>query len=85
MILFQQLRATPILVDHETGCIRKLISLSFHAHEECPNGGRTCPVHQFESKVVLDPEIDSKSDSTILIWIGSPPWRVHLLGSPAPS
>jgi hypothetical protein len=33
MILFWWLRATPILVDHETGCIEKLISLVFHAYE----------------------------------------------------
>jgi hypothetical protein len=25
--------ATPILVDHETGCIQKIISLSFHAYK----------------------------------------------------
>jgi hypothetical protein len=29
-ILFQRLRVTLILLDHETGCIGKLISLSFH-------------------------------------------------------
>jgi hypothetical protein len=28
---------TSILFDHETGCIRKFISLSFHAYEECSN------------------------------------------------
>jgi hypothetical protein len=42
-------------------------------------------VHQFEGKMVLDHVIDSKSDSTIPISIGSPPWRAHLLGYPAPS
>jgi hypothetical protein len=31
------------------------------------------PMRQFEGKVILDPEIDSKLDSTIPIWIGSPP------------
>jgi hypothetical protein len=31
------------------------------------------PEHQFESKVVLDYELDSKSDSGISNWIGSPP------------
>jgi hypothetical protein len=49
------------------------------------NRGRMCHVCQFEGKMVLDPNIDLKSDSTILIWIESPPWRVHILGSPAPS
>jgi hypothetical protein len=28
---------TPILIDHETGCIKKIISLSFHAYKEHPN------------------------------------------------
>jgi hypothetical protein len=28
-------------------------------------GYRTCSVYQFESKMILDPEIDSKSDSAI--------------------
>jgi hypothetical protein len=28
---------TPILVDHETDCVGKLISLYFYAYEECPN------------------------------------------------
>jgi hypothetical protein len=46
--------------------------------------GRMCHVHQFEGKVVLDPEIDSKSDYAILNWIRSPPWRAHLLGSLPP-
>jgi hypothetical protein len=32
-------------------------------------------VHQFKDKVILDPEIDSKSDSIILNWIGSPTWH----------
>jgi hypothetical protein len=41
-------------------------------------------MHQFKGKVVLDPEIDSKSDSAISIWIGSPPWHSHILDSPAP-
>jgi hypothetical protein len=31
------LRTTPILVDHETSCVGKLISLSFHTYEEHPN------------------------------------------------
>jgi hypothetical protein len=47
--------------------------------------GRTHSVPQFQGKVVLDPEIDSKLDSAILNWIGSLPWRTHLLLSPAPS
>jgi hypothetical protein len=41
-------------------------------------------VHQFEVNVVLDSEIDSKLDSAIPNWIGSPPWHAHLLGSPTP-
>jgi hypothetical protein len=40
------------------------------------------PLRQFEGKVVMDPESDSKSDSAIPIWIGSPRWRAHLIGSP---
>jgi hypothetical protein len=42
---------------------------------------RTRHVHQIEDKVVLDFELDSKSVSAILNWIGSPPWHLHLLGS----
>jgi hypothetical protein len=34
MILFQQLRTTLILIDHEISYVEKLISLSFHAYEE---------------------------------------------------
>jgi hypothetical protein len=34
IILFLQMRVTLILVDHETGCIEKIISLSFHAYKE---------------------------------------------------
>jgi hypothetical protein len=37
MILFQQLQATPILVDDETDCVGTLISLAFHTYEECLN------------------------------------------------
>jgi hypothetical protein len=47
--------------------------------------GHTRHVRQFEANVVLDFKLDSKSDSAILNWIGSPPWRAHLHGSPAPS
>jgi hypothetical protein len=36
-ILFQRLRTTPILVDHEIGCIENLISLPFHAYEKHKN------------------------------------------------
>jgi hypothetical protein len=36
MILFQQLSVAPILVDHETGCIEKLIS-AFHTYKGRPN------------------------------------------------
>jgi hypothetical protein len=57
---------TLILVDHETGCVGKIIFLSFHAYEERLDRGRMCHVHQFEGKVILSPEIDSKSDSIIL-------------------
>jgi hypothetical protein len=38
---------------------------------------------QFEYVVVLDSELDSNSQ--IPNWIGSPPSRASLLGSPAPS
>jgi hypothetical protein len=37
IILFLRLWVIPILVDYETSCIRKTISLSFHAHNERPN------------------------------------------------
>jgi hypothetical protein len=47
--------------------------------------GCTRPVRQFEGKVGQDSELDSKSDSAILNWIGSLPWRAYLLGCPAPS
>jgi hypothetical protein len=36
-------------------------------------------LHQFEAEVVLDFDMDLKSNSRILNWIGSPPWCVHLL------
>jgi hypothetical protein len=36
-ILFWWLRVTPVLVDHETNCVEKLIFLSFHTYEEHPN------------------------------------------------
>jgi hypothetical protein len=36
-ILFQQLQVTMILVDHETGCVKKINSLPFHAYKERPN------------------------------------------------
>jgi hypothetical protein len=36
-------------------------------------------VHQFEVEVVLDSELDSKSNSGILNWIESPLWCAHLL------
>jgi hypothetical protein len=38
-------------------------------------------VCQFKGKVVLNVELDSKSDSGILNWIGSPLWYACLLGS----
>jgi hypothetical protein len=34
--LFLRLRMTLILVDHETSCIRNIISLCFHAYKERP-------------------------------------------------
>jgi hypothetical protein len=37
MILFSKVRTILILVDHDTGCIGKLISLSFYAYEERTN------------------------------------------------
>jgi hypothetical protein len=40
-------------------------------------------VCQFEYEVVLDSKLDS--NSAIPNWIGSPPSRASLLGSPAPS
>jgi hypothetical protein len=40
-------------------------------------------VRQFEDEVVLDSELDS--NLAILNWIGSPPSRARLLGSPSPS
>jgi hypothetical protein len=36
-ILFRRLRVTPVLVDHETGCVGNLISLVFHVYKERPN------------------------------------------------
>jgi hypothetical protein len=57
MILFRRLRVTPILVNHEIGCIEKLISLAFHAYEDVQIGGHTHPMHQFESMVILDFEL----------------------------
>jgi hypothetical protein len=37
MILFLRLQVTPILVDHDTGCIGKIISWYFHAYKERSN------------------------------------------------
>jgi hypothetical protein len=36
-ILFRWLRVTLILVDYESGCVEKLISLVFHVYKERPN------------------------------------------------
>jgi hypothetical protein len=47
--------------------------------------GRTRPVRQFEGKVVLDSNLDSKSDSWIPNWLGHSPCCACFLGSPAPS
>jgi hypothetical protein len=41
-------------------------------------GDRTCLVHQFKTKVVLNSRLDLKSNSTISSWIVSPPWRAHV-------
>jgi hypothetical protein len=68
---------------HETDAIGKFIYLAFRAYVEHPNGGRMQSGHQFEYEVVLDSELDS--NSAIPNWIGSPPSRAHLLGSPVPS
>jgi hypothetical protein len=73
---------TPILVGYETGAIEKIISLAFCAYVEHPKW-RSYARHQFEYEVVLDSELDS--NSVIPNWIGSPPSRARLLGSPAPS
>jgi hypothetical protein len=48
-------------------------------------GGRTHPIHQFEGKVVLDSELDSKSDCWTLNWLGPPPCCACFLTSLAPS
>jgi hypothetical protein len=53
--------------------------LSMHMQNIQIRGG---PGHQFECKVVMDFELDSKSHSGILNWLGSPPYCAHLLGSP---
>jgi hypothetical protein len=52
------------------GSIGIYILCSFRANVECAN-------------VVLDSELDSKSNSEISNWIGSPPWSARLLGSPS--
>jgi hypothetical protein len=36
-ILFVKLWSTPILVDDDTDCVGKIISLSLHAYKEHPN------------------------------------------------
>jgi hypothetical protein len=84
-MLFQLLQSPTILVDHETGGIGKVTFLSFHAYVDHQIGGRTCHVRQFEGKVVLDFELDSKSDSWIPNWLGLPPCCACFLGSLAPS
>jgi hypothetical protein len=96
--LFRQFWSNLILDVPGTSAIGKVISSSFRAYVERPNliwyasctsnvqirfGMRS--VHQFEAEVVLNSELDSKSNSGILNWIGSPPWCVPLLASPAPS
>jgi hypothetical protein len=58
--------------------------ISMHMKNDKINGC-TYYVHQFEVKVILDLEIDSKLEYVILNWIGSPPWCVHLLVSSTPS
>jgi hypothetical protein len=39
---------------------------------------------KFEYEVVLDSELDSNSNLAIPNWIGLPPSRALILGSPAP-
>jgi hypothetical protein len=74
---------TPILVGHETSAIGKVVSLAFRAYIERLNRCRMQSGHQFKYKVILDSKLDS--NSTIPNWIGSPPSRAHLLGSPTHS
>jgi hypothetical protein len=57
-IFFRQLWATPILVDHETSCGGKLISLSSMHMKNVQIGERMRPVHEFEGTVVLDSELE---------------------------
>jgi hypothetical protein len=73
------------LFDHEIGGIGKIISLAFHAYVDRPNRGWTRLVGQFEGKVVLDSELDSKLDSCSLNWLGPPHCCACFLGSPTPS
>jgi hypothetical protein len=84
-ILFRWFWPTLILVDHDTGGIGKVISLSLHAYVDYPNQRLDGPVHQFEGKVVLDSELDLKSDSWIPNLLGLPPCCACFLGSPAHS
>jgi hypothetical protein len=84
-VLFLQLRLTSILVDHGMGGIGKFISFSFHAYVAKFDFSRTRPVCQFEGKVVLDSELNSKSDLVTSNWIGSPPCCACSMGSSAPS
>jgi hypothetical protein len=44
-----------------------------------------CLVCQFEGKVVLESELDSKSDYCIPNWLGHPPCCACFLNSPEPS
>jgi hypothetical protein len=73
------------LVDHETSCIGNIIPLSFHRYEERPYRMLYASCVSIWRQVVLDSMLDSKIDSTILNWIGSPPWSAHLRDSLAPS
>jgi hypothetical protein len=73
---------TPILVGHETSPIKKVISVDFRAYIEYPKRRSYAIWRQFKYEVVLNSELDS--NSVIPNWIGSPPSRARLLGSPAP-
>jgi hypothetical protein len=64
--------SNPILVGPGTTAIANLSHpLSVHMWNVEIQFGMH-PVHQFEVEVVLDSELDSKSNSTIPNWVGSP-------------
>jgi hypothetical protein len=57
--LISTIAVTPILVDHETGCVRKVMSYMKNVQIR----GRTCHVHQFEGMVVLNSELETNMGS----------------------